>query len=132
VPTYAFPSEVRRLLYTTDAIEALNAKLRWAVRARAHFPTDDAALKLPFLVLNQSEKAWAMPAREWGMAKAQFAILFGQRFTKVMNCPCKTAHPHTKIPKRRRDPVDNGDSVAVGSHGATGSIEATGGAHVSI
>src|SRR5215217_1588244 len=56
VPFYAFPAEVRRLLYTTNAIEALNAKLRRAVRTRGHFPTDEAALKLLFLVLNRSEK----------------------------------------------------------------------------
>ncbi len=75
VPFYAFPNEVRRLVYTTNAIEALNSKLRRAVRARGHFPTDEAALKLLFLVLNRSEKEWTMPAREWGMAKAQFAVL---------------------------------------------------------
>src|SRR3989440_1997658 len=84
VPFYAFPAEVRRLLYTTNAIEALNSKLRRAVRARGHFPTDEAALKLLFLVLNRSEKEWTMPAREWCMAKAQFAILFGERFTRAM------------------------------------------------
>jgi putative transposase len=84
VPFYAFPGEVRRLLYTTNAIEALNSKLRRAVRARGHFPTDEAALKLLFLVLNRSEKEWTMPAREWCMAKAQFAILFGERFTRTM------------------------------------------------
>ena len=56
VPFYAFPAEVRRLLYTTNAIEALNAKLRRAVRARGHFPTDEAAMKLLFLVLNRSER----------------------------------------------------------------------------
>ena len=78
------PGRVRRLLYTTNAIEALNAKLRRAVRARGHFPTDEAALKLLFLVLNRSEKEWTMPAREWCMAKAQFAILFGERFTRAM------------------------------------------------
>ncbi|WP_310355265.1 IS256 family transposase, partial [Methylobacterium sp. BE186] len=58
VPFYAFPGEVRRILYTTNAIEALNATLRRAVRARGHFPTDEAALKLLYLVLNRSEKAW--------------------------------------------------------------------------
>jgi putative transposase len=84
IPFYAFPAEVRRILYTTNAIEALNAKLRRAVRARGHFPTDEAALKLLFLVLNQAEKEWSMSAREWTMAKAQFAILFGERFTKAM------------------------------------------------
>jgi putative transposase len=84
VPFYAFPIDVRRLLYTTNAIEALNSKLRRAIRARGHFPTDDAALKLLFLVLNRAEKEWTMPAREWCMAKAQFAVLFGERFTRAM------------------------------------------------
>ena len=84
VPFYAFPAEVRRLLYTTNAIEALNSKLRRAVRARGHFPTDEAAMKLLFLVLNRAEKEWRMPPREWCMAKAQFAVLFGERFTKAM------------------------------------------------
>ena len=83
IPFYAFPGEVRRILYTTNAIEALNAKLRRAVRARGHFPTDEAATKLLFLVLNRAEKEWIMPPREWAMAKAQFAILFGERFTKA-------------------------------------------------
>ena len=75
---------MRRILYTTNAIEALNSKLRRAVRARGHFPTDEAATKLLFLVLNRSEKAWKMPPREWCMAKAQFAVIFGERFTKAM------------------------------------------------
>lgn len=83
IPFYVFPGEVRRILYTTNAIEALNAKLRRAVQARGHFPTDDAAIKLLFLVLHRAEKAWIMPPREWTMAKAQFAILFGERFTKA-------------------------------------------------
>ncbi len=84
VPFYAFPGEVRRILYTTNAIEALNAKLRRAVRARGHFPTDEAAMKLLFLVLNRTEREWRMPPREWAMAKAQFAVLFGERFTRAM------------------------------------------------
>jgi putative transposase len=85
VPFYAFPGDVRRILYTTNAIEALNAKLRRAVRARGHFPTDEAATKLLFLVLNRSEKQWIMPPREWSMAKSQFAVLFGERFTAAMD-----------------------------------------------
>ncbi len=67
-----------------NAIEALNSKLRRAVRARGHFPNEDAAMKLLFLVLNRAEKEWTMPAREWSMAKAQFAVLFGERFTRAM------------------------------------------------
>jgi len=84
VPFYAFPGDVRRILYTTNAIEALNSKLRRAVRARGHFPSDEAATKLLFLVLNRAEKEWIMPPREWSMAKAQFAVLFGERFTRAM------------------------------------------------
>jgi len=84
IPFYAFPMEVRRIFYTTNAIEALNSKLRRAVRARGHFPTDEAAMKLLYLVLNRSEKDWMMPSREWAMAKAQFAVLFGKRFTRAM------------------------------------------------
>ena len=80
IPFFAFPADVRRIIYTTNAIEALNAKLRRAVRTRGHFPTDDSALKLLFLVLNLAEKEWRMPPREWAMAKAQFAILFDERF----------------------------------------------------
>jgi putative transposase len=80
IPFFAFPAEVRRIIYTTNAIEALHAKLRRAVRARGHFPTDDAVLKLLFLVLNRTMKEWKMPAREWTAAKAQFAILFEDRF----------------------------------------------------
>ena len=80
IPFFAFPDDVRRLIYTTNAIEALNAKLRRSVRARGHFPTDEAALKLLFLVLNLAEKEWKMPPREWTMAKAQLAILFEERF----------------------------------------------------
>ena len=80
IPFFAFPDEVRRIIYTTNAIESLNAKLRRAVRARGHFPTDESALKLLFLVLNLAQKEWKMPPREWAMAKAQFAIIFEGRF----------------------------------------------------
>jgi putative transposase len=84
IPFFAFPAEVRKILYTTNAIEALNSTLRRAVRARGHFPSDDAAAKLLYLILNRSEKEWKMPPREWSMAKAQFAVIFGERFIKAM------------------------------------------------
>lgn len=84
IPFFAFPDEVRRIVYTTNSIEALNSKLRRAVRARGHFPNDEAATKLLYLILNRSEKEWKMPPREWNMAKAQFAVLFGERFIRAM------------------------------------------------
>src|SRR5215208_1650409 len=80
IPFYAFPAEVRRINSTANAIESLNAKLRRAVRVRGHFPHDDAVLKLLFLVLNLASKDWKMPQKEWSSAKAQFAILFQDRF----------------------------------------------------
>jgi putative transposase len=61
----------------------LQSKLRRAVRARGHFPTDEAVLKLLFLVLNLAAKEWKMPACEWTAAKAQFAILFEDRFATL-------------------------------------------------
>ena len=84
IPFFAFPDDVRRIIYTTNAIESLNSKLRRAVRARGHFPSDEAATKLLYLILNRSEKEWRMPPREWTMAKAQFAVIFGERFIKAM------------------------------------------------
>jgi putative transposase len=83
IPFFAFPDEVRRIIYTTNAIEALNSKLRRAVRAR-DTPSDEAATKLLYLILNRSEKEWKMPPREWTMAKAQFAVIFGERFIRAM------------------------------------------------
>lgn len=79
-PICTFPEAVRRIVYTTNAIEALNAKLRRAVKTRGHFPTDKAATKLLYIVLGQVAAEWTMPAREWFEAKTQFAILFGDRF----------------------------------------------------
>ena len=80
IPFFAFPAAVRRIIYTTNAIEALNAKLRRAVRTRGHFPTDEAAIKLLYLVLRQVAGKWKMPPREWCEANTQFAIMFDERF----------------------------------------------------
>jgi putative transposase len=79
-PFLAYPPEVRRMIYTTNAIESLNSTLRRSVRARGHFPSDEAALKLIWLQLREVTKDWKMPAREWHTAKSQFALLFGDRF----------------------------------------------------
>ena len=81
IPFFAYPPEVRRIIYTTNAIESLNSKLRTAVRSRGHFPNDEAATKLLFLVLREVSREWKMPPREWAAAKTQFAVMFGDRFT---------------------------------------------------
>jgi putative transposase len=83
IPFFAFSEAVRRIIYTTNSIEALNAKLRRAVKIRGHFPNDDAALKLIFLVLRDVTAEWKMAPREWTEAKTQFAIQFQERFVNT-------------------------------------------------
>jgi putative transposase len=80
-PFYAYPVEVRRMIYTTNAIESLNSSLRKSVRLRGHFPTDEAVTKLLYLALREVSRGWKMPPREWNIAKTQFAVMFGDRFT---------------------------------------------------
>ena len=80
IPFFAYPPEVRKMIYTTNSIESLNAKLRRSVRIRGHFPNDEAAMKLIWLQLREITKNWKMPPREWSAAKAQFAVVFGDRF----------------------------------------------------
>jgi putative transposase len=81
IPFFAFPPEVRRIIYTTNAIESLNSTLRTAIRSRGHFPTDEAAIKLLYLVLRGVSKNWKNAQREWTAAMTQFAIMFGDRFS---------------------------------------------------
>jgi putative transposase len=77
------PAEsVRRIIYTTNAIEALNSKLRRAVRTRGHFPNDDAAIKLLYLAVNNAAEEWKRAPRESFEAKTQFAVVFGERFVR--------------------------------------------------
>lgn len=79
IPMYAFPPEIRRLIYTTNAIESLNRGLRKIIKTRGHFPNDQAATKLLFLALRNIEKRWKAAPKEWLPALNQFDILFGDR-----------------------------------------------------
>ena len=81
-PFFAYPPEVRRIIYTTNAIESLHMQLRKIVKNRGHFPNDEAATKLLYLALRNISKKWQMPNRTWKEAANQFAIMFGQRFTQ--------------------------------------------------
>lgn len=85
IPFFAYPPEVRKIIYTTNAIESLHMQLRKIVKNRGHFPSDDAAAKLLFLALRNIEKDWKMPPVTWKQAANQFAILFGERFTDALN-----------------------------------------------
>ena len=83
IPFFAFPPAVRKVVYTTNAIESINARLRKIIKTRGHFPSDDAASKLIWLALRKISASWGSPAREWKEAMNQFAILYDDRFTQV-------------------------------------------------
>ena len=80
IPFFAFSAEVRRIIYTTNAIESLHSQVRKAVNKRGHFPSDKAASKLIYLALKNAEAKWKNPPIYWHQAKAQFAIHFEDRF----------------------------------------------------
>jgi transposase-like protein len=83
IPFFAFPPAVRKVIYTTNAIESINARLRKIIKTRGHFPSDDAATKLIWLALRNITADWGRAAPDWKMAMNQFAILYSDRFTKV-------------------------------------------------
>jgi putative transposase len=82
IPFFAFPPEVRRVIYTTNAIESVNARLRKIIKTRGHFPSDDAATKLIWLALRNITEDWGRAANHWKSAMNQFAILYEDRFTQ--------------------------------------------------
>ena len=84
IPFFAYPLEMRRIMYTTNAIESLNMQIRKVIKNRGHFPSDDAATKLIWLALRNISKGWKMPPITWRAAKTQFAILFAERFTAYL------------------------------------------------
>jgi transposase-like protein len=81
IPFFAFPPAVRRVVYTTNAIESLHSQLRKIIKTRGHFPGDDAATKLIWLALRNITADWGRAAKEWREAMNQFAILYEERFT---------------------------------------------------
>lgn len=82
IPFFAYPPEVRRLIYTTNAIESLHSQLRKIIKTRGHFPSDDAATKLIWLALRNITADRGRSVRKWREAMNQFAIAYGDRFTR--------------------------------------------------
>ena len=82
IPFFAFSAAVRRVIYTTNAIESLHSRLRKIIKTRGHFPSDDAATKLLWLALRNITADWGRAAKEWKEAMNQFAIAYGERFTR--------------------------------------------------
>nr|WP_228536237.1 IS256 family transposase [Noviherbaspirillum malthae] len=80
IPFFAFPPEVRRVIYTTNSIESVHARLRKIIKTRGHFPSDDAATKLIWLALRNITAQWSRAAHDWKQAMNQFAIMYTDRF----------------------------------------------------
>jgi transposase-like protein len=80
IPFYDWSPEVRKMIYTTNAIESLNMQLRKVLKNRGHFPSEEAAGKLIYLALRNIVKQWKKPPTHWGAAAHQFALRFGERF----------------------------------------------------
>ena len=82
IPFFAFPPEVRRVIYTTNALESVNGQLRKILKTRGHFPTDEGATKLLWLALRNITAGWHRGSKHWRAAMNQFAILYEDRFTR--------------------------------------------------
>jgi transposase-like protein len=82
IPFFAFPPDVRRVIYTTNALESVHARIRKIIKTRGHFPTDAAAIKLIWLALRNITAEWSKAAKHWRAALNQFAILYEDRFLK--------------------------------------------------
>lgn len=80
IPFFAFPPEIRRVIYTTNALASVHAQLRKIIKTRGHFPNDEAATKLIWLALRNITAKWERAAPSWREALNQFAILYGERF----------------------------------------------------
>ena len=81
IPFFAFPPDIRRIIYTTNAIESVNAQLRKIIKTRGQFPSDEAALKLLWLAIRNITIKWGSATHFWKAAMQQFAILYEERFT---------------------------------------------------
>jgi len=80
ITIFDYPDEIRKVIYTTNAIESLNSVIRKAIKNRKIFPNDDSALKLIYLAVNRASQKWTMPIRNWKPALNRFAIEYGVNF----------------------------------------------------
>lgn len=84
IPFFVFPPEVRRVVYTTNAIESVHMRLRKAIKTRGHFPSDEAAMKLMWLALRNITADWGRASPHWRSSLNQFAALYPDRFKTVL------------------------------------------------
>jgi len=83
IPFFAYPADIRKVIYTTNAIESLNMSLRKVIKTRGSFPNQEAAFKLLYLALEHIAKKWTMPVINWKAALQRFTIMFGDRVPKT-------------------------------------------------
>ena len=83
IPFFAYPADIRKVIYTTNAIESLNMSLRKVTKNRGSFPNDEAMLKLLYLALRNIAKKWTLPIRDWKAAMNRFSILFEDRMPNL-------------------------------------------------
>ncbi|EMZ56512.1 IS256-like element IS1414 family transposase [Escherichia coli] len=76
---FAYPTDIRKVIYTTNAIESLNSVIRHAIKKRKVFPTDDSMKKVVWLAIQSASRKWTMPLKDWRMAMSRFIIEFGDR-----------------------------------------------------
>lgn len=81
IPFFDYPPEIRKVIYTTNAIESVNMSLRKLTKNRGAFPTDEALVKLFYLALRNISKKWTLPIRDWKAALTRFTIQFGERIS---------------------------------------------------
>ena len=81
---FRYPPDIRKAIYTTNAIESLNSVIRKAIKKRKLFPTDDAAVKVVYLAIQDASKKWTMPIRNWKSALNRFMIEFEERLTDYL------------------------------------------------
>jgi transposase-like protein len=82
---FIYPEDIRRAIYTTNAIESFNSVIRKAIKKRKIFPNDDAARKMVYLAIKDASKKWTMPIRNWRQAMSRFMIEFEERLEKHIN-----------------------------------------------
>jgi len=83
IPFFAYPADIRKVIYTTNAVESLNMSLRKIIKTRSSFPNQEAAMKLLYMALEHIAKKWTMPVRNWKAALQRFAIMFGDRVPRA-------------------------------------------------
>jgi putative transposase len=85
IPFLSYPNYIRKAIYTTNAIESINRQIRKIIKSKGSFPNDESVMKLVFLALQNAQKRWTMPIRDWKLALNQFTILFGPKNLLTQN-----------------------------------------------